>query len=123
MRILSALLLYSITFKYIMHFQLCATAQHWANLLAHKNEFFYQNPPDLGENLFAWNPPIAQLSVNLSIMKKKPDVSGEDAAIYWYKSHSHYDYEKEPNVLHAHAGIPISPSQIYTYLTCLNTFL
>lgn len=84
--------------------QLCATAQHWANLLAHKNEFYYQNPPDLGENLFAWCPPIAQSSVNLLVKKKKPDVSGEDAALYWYKSHANYDYEKEPGVLHAHAG-------------------
>ena len=85
--------------------QLCATAQHWANMLAHKEEFFYQNPENLGESLFAWVPPIAP-SMNISThgKKKKPDVSGKDAAVYWYKSHIYYDYTKEPSILHAHAG-------------------
>lgn len=89
---------------------LCATAQHWANLLAHKDEFYYQNPPDLGENLFAWLPPMAQNSVNLLIdlKKKKPDVSGEDATVYWYKSHVNYDYEKDPKVLHTQNSAPFS---------------
>ena len=76
-------------------------------MLAHEDKFYYQNPPDLGENLFAWLPPIAQSSVNLQAKKKKPDVSGEDAALYWYKSHANYDYNKEPGVLHAYAGINI----------------
>ena len=80
---------------------LCATAQHWANLLAHKDEFYYQNPDDLGENLFAWMPPVAQQPMNLTGGKKKPDVSGQDAAMYWYKSHANYDYDKPPAILHA----------------------
>ena len=71
-------------------------------MLAHKDEFYYQNPPDLGENLFAWLPQMGQNSVNLLIdlKKKKPDVSGEDATVYWYKSNVNYDYEKDPKVLH-----------------------
>ena len=73
-------------------------------MLAHKDEFYYQNPEDLGENLFAWLPPLAQQPMNLSAVKKKPDVSGKDAAMYWYKSHGNYDYDKEPGVLHAHGG-------------------
>ena len=75
-------------------------------MLAHKEEFFYQNPENLGESLFAWVPPIAP-SMNISThgKKKKPDVSGKDAAVYWYKSHIYYDYTKEPSVLHAHAGM------------------
>jgi hypothetical protein len=73
--------------------------------LAHKDEFFYQNPPEFGENLFAWLPLIAQQPVNLvSLKKKKPDVSGKDVSVYWYKSHQHYNYDKKPGVLHAHAG-------------------
>ncbi len=40
--------------------------------------------------------------------KKKPDVSGEDAALYWYKSHASYNYDKDPGVLHAYAGSKVS---------------
>ena len=72
-------------------------------MLAHKEEFFYQNPANLGENLFVWIPPIGH-SLLPQGKKKKPDVSGEDASVYWYKTHIHYDYSKEPNVQHAHAG-------------------
>ena len=58
------------------------------------------------------------------MMKKKPDVSGQDAATYWYKSHFHYDYDKEPQVLHAHAGMQYNKSwsSACTNLTC-NFFL
>ena len=98
--------------------QLCATAQHWANLLAHKDEFYYQNPPDLGENLFAWLPPIAQNSINLLIKKKKPDVSGEDAAAYWYKSHVNYDYDKDRNVLHTQNSGKYRPFVRFTLVFC-----
>ena len=45
---------------------------------------------------------MAQNSVNLlsDLEKKKPDVSGEDATVYWYKTNVNYDYEKDPKVLH-----------------------
>lgn len=84
---------------------LCATAQHWANMLAHKGEFYHQNPAALGENLFAWVSPVAQSPSPVSlIIKKKPDVSGKDVAVYWYKSRRYYDYEKNARVLHAHGA-------------------
>ena len=53
--------------------------------------------------MFVWIPPIGH-SLLPQGKKKKPDVSGEDASVYWYKTHIHYDYSKEPNVQHAHAG-------------------
>ncbi len=40
--------------------QLCASAQFWANLLAHRDEYQHQGPddpghdPEVGENLFTW---------------------------------------------------------------------
>ena len=75
-------------------------------MLAHSEEFYYQNPESLGESLFIWVPAVAP-SMNTSVVqgkKKKPDVSGQDTATYWYKSYFNYDYSKDPDVLHAHAG-------------------
>ena len=75
-------------------------------MLAHSEEFYYQNPESLGESLFIWVPAVAP-SMNASAVqgkKKKPDVSGQDTATYWYKSHFNYDYSKDPDILHAHAG-------------------
>ena len=56
---------------------------------------------------------MAQNSVNLLIdlKKKKPDVSGEDATVYWYKSHVNYDYEKDPKILHTqNSGTFLQPN-------------
>ena len=113
---------------------MCATAQHWANMLAQKDEFYYQNPVDLGENLFAWPMPAGgqrfcpnqspsspsyigrsstfgstpRNSNCTNITGRSRDntqaVSGKDVAIYWYKTRQYYDYTKDPTVLHAHAG-------------------
>ena len=84
--------------------------------MAHKDEFYYQNPPDLGENLFAWLPlGNAQNSVNVLMKKKKPDVSGEDAAGYWYKSRVNYDYDKDPKDLHTQNSGKMSYPKLFYY--------
>ena len=72
-------------------------------MLAHKDEYFHQNPPNLGENLFAWQVPPSSSMTSL-IKKKKPAVTGKDVAVYWYKTRKNYDYYKDAKVLHAHAG-------------------
>ena len=106
-------------------------------MLAHKDEFYYQNPVNLGENLFAWpmpgggtaryrysgactdqdeNLPWASRKSSTSLGGNAPSngrkiidhalaVSGKNVADYWYKTRQYYDYTKDPNVLHAHAGI------------------
>jgi len=77
---------------------LCATAQHWANMLAHEDKFYHQNPSNVGENLCVWPQPFA------SPTKNQPQVSGRDAAVYWYRTHQYYNFNKAPEVLHAHAA-------------------
>ena len=106
---------------------MCATAQHWANMLAHKDEYYYQNPSNVGENLFAWvmpggaasnmkysgihsddSSPFGGRKSSSSISKSYNSsnaLSGKNVADYWYKTRQYYDYTKDPNVLHAHAGI------------------
>ena len=107
-------------------------------MLAHKDEFYYQNPADLGENLFAWpmpsqgqilgarysgvstpqdkNSPDARRKSSIFVggyaasnsrrgTDSTPAVSGKNVADYWYKTRQYYDYTKNPNVLHAYAGI------------------
>ena len=105
---------------------MCATAQHWANMLAHKDEYYYQNPSNVGENLFAWvmpgggasgmkysgmhaddYSPFGGRKSSSSLMKTHDTssaLSGKNVADYWYKTRQYYDYTKDPNVLHAHAG-------------------
>lgn len=80
---------------------LCAEAQTWANVLAHLNQFYHQNPPEFGENLLLWPLPILPPS---SLAKKAPDVDGKYVATYWYRNHLDYPYHKPPPVLHSYAS-------------------
>ena len=101
-------------------------------MLAHKNEYYYQNPSNIGENLFAWVMPGGGASgvrysgmhgndyspfggrKSSSSLSKTYDhsnqLSGKNVADYWYKTRQYYDYTKNPNVLHAHAGILVLTS-------------
>merc|ERR1711892_44235 len=81
--------------------QLCLMAQNWANLLAHTNEFYYQNPKEYGENLLLWPLPILPPS---SMAMKCPDVNGKYVATYWYRSHATFPYQKDPDVLQSYAS-------------------
>lgn len=81
--------------------ELCASAQYWANILAHKDEYYHQNPPDLGENLFAWPIPVVP---ETNLLKSGPDITGKDVAVFWYKKLKDYYFLKAPEVLHAHAA-------------------
>jgi len=80
---------------------LCAEAQTWANVLAHLNQFYHQNPPEYGENLLLWPLPILPPA---SLAKKTPDVDGKYVATYWYRNHLDYPYHKPPPVLHSYAS-------------------
>ena len=82
--------------------QLCASAQYWANILAHRDEFFHENPDDVGENLFAWPLPIM---AETTMPKKCPEITGKDVASYWYKTMRNYYFLKAPGVLHAYASM------------------
>ena len=95
-------------------------------MLAHKDEYYYQNPSNVGENLFAWvmpggaasnmkysgihsddSSPFGGRKSSSSISKSYNSsnaLSGKNVADYWYKTRQYYDYTKDPNVLHAHAG-------------------
>ena len=96
-------------------------------MLAHKDEFYYQNPQNIGENLFAWPMPgggtsrmcysgVHDSKVEYSPMGGRKSiasvegadkfhaVSGKNVADYWYKTRQYYDYTKDPSVLHAYAG-------------------
>ena len=95
-------------------------------MLAHKDEFYYQNPQNIGENLFAWSMPGGgnagvrysgaptddyspfggrKSSSTLGRSKDNANaVSGKNVADYWYRTRQYYDYTKHPSVLHAHAG-------------------
>ena len=97
-------------------------------MLAHKDEFYYQNPQNIGENLFGWPMPGGGTSrLHYSGMQADQDgyspfgtrkssaslekhtdstnaVSGKNVADYWYKTRKYYDYTKDPRVLHAYAG-------------------
>ena len=74
-------------------FQLCASAQEWANLLAHTNSFRYRNQKDVGENLYS-RPLLHPLG----------DLTGKEVAVYWYSTIRKYDFSKKPDLLHIQAG-------------------
>lgn len=75
---------------------LCARAQQWADLLAHTEQFHYQRPPDLGENLLLFPPS--------SLALQAPDVNGKYCATYWYRSHSSFPYSNPPATLQSYAS-------------------
>ena len=111
-------------------------------MLAHKDEYYYQNPSNVGENLFAWvmpggaasnmkysgihsddSSPFGGRKSSSSISKSYNSsnaLSGKNVADYWYKTRQYYDYTKDPNVLHAHAGIFGSSYQYILFGIILN---
>ena len=76
--------------------QLCASAQYWANILAHRDEYHAQNPLDVGENLFEW-PVVPELV-------RAHDLQGKDVAAWWYKTQKNYYFTKDPKVQHIYGG-------------------
>ncbi|CAG0894232.1 unnamed protein product [Darwinula stevensoni] len=72
---------------------LCASAQEWANLLAHTNSFRYRNQKDVGENQYC-RPLLHPLG----------DLTGKEVSVYWYSSIRKYDFSKKPDLLHIQAG-------------------
>ncbi len=73
-------------------FQLCASAQYWANLLAHRDEYQHQSPedpgfnPEVGENLFTWPVvPVAPAGPE-AISKKRL----AESARYGHEKYSHF---------------------------------
>ena len=115
-------------------------------MLAHKDEYYYQNPSNVGENLFAWvmpggaasnmkysgihsddSSPFGGRKSSSSISKSYNSsnaLSGKNVADYWYKTRQYYDYTKDPNVLHAHAGIFGSSYQYILFgIIKINAFL
>lgn len=77
-------------------FKLCASAQYWANILAHRDEFHSQNPVDVGENLFEW-PVVPEL-------ERAHDLRGRDVATWWYKTQKNYYFTKSSKVQHIYGG-------------------
>jgi hypothetical protein len=74
-------------------FQLCASAQEWANLLANTNTFRYRNQKDVGENLFC-----------RPLLQSLGEITGKEVAIFWYSNIKKYDFTKKPDLLHIRAG-------------------
>ena len=54
-----------------------------------------------GENLLLWPLPILPPS---SLAMKCPDVTGRYVATYWYRSHSSFPYQADPDVLQSYAS-------------------
>ena len=54
-----------------------------------------------GENLLLWPLPILPPS---SLAMKCPDVTGRYVATYWYRSHSTFPYQADPDVLQSYAS-------------------
>ncbi|KAK7864491.1 hypothetical protein R5R35_003109 [Gryllus longicercus] len=74
--------------------QLCSYAQGWANHLAHNNNFYYRRDRHVGQNLFC-----RQTAPDF-----QADVTGQEVASYWYSACRKYNYDKEPDVLHANVN-------------------
>ncbi|XP_044597277.1 Golgi-associated plant pathogenesis-related protein 1-like isoform X3 [Cotesia glomerata] len=73
--------------------QLCEYAQTWANHLAHTNTFYYRNDREVGQNLYCR--PGGPVS---------GDVGGQDVSSYWYSAVKHYNFFKEPDILHTNVN-------------------
>ncbi|KAJ3665531.1 hypothetical protein Zmor_001023 [Zophobas morio] len=76
-----------------MSSELCYLAQTWANHLAHTNRFYYRYDKDIGQNLFC-------RPSNVLVT----DVTGQEVATYWYRAVRQYDFNKEPDILHANVN-------------------
>ncbi|XP_074113423.1 uncharacterized protein LOC141536652 isoform X3 [Cotesia typhae] len=72
---------------------LCEYAQTWANHLAHTNTFYYRNDREVGQNLYCR--PGGPVS---------GDVGGQDVSSYWYSAVKHYNFFKEPDILHTNVN-------------------
>lgn len=92
--------------------ELCKLAQTWANHLAHTNRFYYRNDKDIGQNLFCRPSNALQLDVTgkqiprtkVNHIHNNKQFAGQEVAAYWYSAVKQYNYNREPDVLHANVN-------------------
>jgi len=83
---------------------LCEMAHGWATFLANINEFYHQNHPEYGENLFLW--PKQNLPPTNNTTKRIPstEVDGKYIATHWYRDHESFPYSRDQNIQNSYSS-------------------